>query len=217
INVWGYFLEIGTDEDTLPPFLVGNIPARKRFRLMELMQPSESLRTYNFQAAGAKDWFAPFVTKTDRPVRALAENVVALILLPRLSKADEQLYMRSGGAAPILAPQYSYDTTNDNVSDRILNPRNQLPPVVQVAMVAIDEPSARKLEDKFGSDPYLGIDYSRLFRDPNVLDDDLGTLEPNDGDLSKLEAILTARKASYRIFSTNVSIRGSKWSRSQAK
>ncbi|MEQ1853294.1 MAG: hypothetical protein ABMA01_17075, partial [Chthoniobacteraceae bacterium] len=96
-----------------------------------------------------------------------------------------------------------------------LNPRNQLPPVVQVAMVAIDEPGAELLADKFGSDPFLGINYSTLFRNPSMLEDNPATAAPGDGDLAKLEAILAAKRISYRIFSTNVSIRGAKWSRSQ--
>lgn len=218
INAGGYFVEIGTDEDTIPPFLVGNIPARKRFRLMELMQPSEQLRTYQFQQAGATDWFAPLVTAPikDRKVRVLAENIVALIILPRLSKADELLWMKGSKTPPVLAPLYSYDTTNIKVSDPILNPHNQLPPVIQVAMIAIDEPSAKKLEESSGNDANLGLDYSKLFRNPSVLEDDPSTVTPNDGDLSKLETMLTSKHASYRIFSTNVSIRGAKWSRSQA-
>jgi uncharacterized protein (TIGR02599 family) len=218
INAWGYFVEIGTDEETIPPFLRTQIDSRKRYRLMELMQPSEKLKTYEFQKAGATDWFAPLVTANPRPVRALAENIVALIVLPRLSRADEQLYMTQKGTKtlPILAPLFSYDSTNSNITDPILNPHSQLPPVVQVVMVAIDEPSAKVLEDKYGDDPNLGINYSTTFRNPATLEDNPSTPTPNDGDLSKLETILINKRVSYRIFSTNVSIRGAKWSRTQA-
>lgn len=218
INVAGYFIEIDTDDDSIPPFLRGKIDARKRFRLKELMQPSEQLQTYKFQEAGSRNWFAPFVGASNRPVRTIAENIVALVIIPRLSRADELAWMKQKGSktAPILATKYGYDTTNTSVADPVLNPRNQLPPVVHVAMIAIDEPSARKLEDKYGSDPTLGIDYSSLFQDPAVLSDDPKTDAPNDGDLSKVEAMLTEKRASYRTFSTNVIIRGAKWSRSQA-
>ena len=218
LNVWGYFLEI-TDSENLPSFLLTKVPARKRYRMMELMQPSEQLRTYQYQDPDKfpTDWFAPLVSAADRPVRVLAENVVALFILPRLSRSDELLWMKNNGSktAPVLAPAYSYDTTNKRVNDAILNPRNQLPPVVQVTMVAIDEPSAKLLEDNFGTDPNLGIDYSRNFRDPALLDDNPRTPQPNDGDLSVLEATLVKKRVSYRIFSTSVSIRGAKWSRSQ--
>ncbi|MEQ1853899.1 MAG: prepilin-type N-terminal cleavage/methylation domain-containing protein, partial [Chthoniobacteraceae bacterium] len=131
INLWGYFVEVKTDEDAVPDFLVGKIPARKRYRLMELMQPSEELKTYQYQQAIGPDyskgaaWFAPLVTGTTRPVRVLAENVVALFVLPRLSRADEQLWMKLNNTKtlPQLAktPFYIYDTTDDSVIDPILN------------------------------------------------------------------------------------------------
>lgn len=221
LNVAGYFVEVGTDEETLPNFLQSSVPARKRYRLMELMQPSEKLPTYEFQdvvdANLKKKWYAPLVNGTNRPVRILAENIVAMVIMPRLSRADELQWMQQKGSKtiPILAPQYGYDTTNDKITDPILNPRNQLPPVIQVAMVAIDETGGRLLEDKYGNDPYLGIDYSPIFRNPAVLEDDRATSAPNDGDLAKLEKLLTEKRVSYRIFSTNVSVRGAKWSRSQ--
>ena len=226
INLWGYFVEIGSDADSLPQFLQNLVPARTRFRLMELRQPSEQLMTYQYQQVAAAPtfsqgaaWFAPLVTATTRPTRVLAENIVALVVLPRLSKSDEQLWMTQNGSRtpPILAPLYSYDSTNNTVTDPILNPHNQLPPVVQVAMIAIDEPSAQKLQDQFGTDPNLGVSYSSLFRNPAVLEDDPSTAAPDDGDLSKLAAILASQRVSYRIFSTNVSIRGAKWSRNQSK
>lgn len=225
INACGYFVEIGDDQASIPQFLKGQIAARQRFRLMELMQPSEQLQTYQFQQSypdpNGKKWFDQFITGSPRPVRVLAENIVALIILPRLSKSDEQLWMNQHGGPksppPILAPNYSYDSTTIATSDPILNPHNQLPPVVQVAMVAIDEPSAMKLEDKFfGTDPNLGLNYSTMFRNPAVLEDDPATSAPNDGDLSKLETLLISKRAAYRIFSTSVSIRGAKWSRNQA-
>jgi len=220
INVWGYFLEVGTD--TVPAFLEATIPGRKRFRLMEAMQPTEQLKTFEFQsitAADAKKWFAPLVSGNNRPVRVLAENIVSLIILPRLSRADEVLYKsENGGRNPVLANRYSYDTTTTTVTDPILNPRNQLPPVVQVVMIAIDEPSAKNLQDRYGSDRYIGIDTEAgLFRDPASLEDDSTTSTANDGDLYKLEQRLINKRVSYRIFSTNVSIRGAKWSRSQSK
>ncbi len=220
LNVWGYFVEI-TDKENLPSFLATKVPQRKRFRLMELMQPSEELATYKYQdiAKYSNNWFSTLISAPNPPVRVLAENIVALVILPRLSRADELLWMKSqkttSKTPPILAPAYGYDTTNTRVADPILNPRNQLPPVVQVVMVAIDEPSAKNLEDRYGTQPYMGIDYSRLFQNPAILEDDAGTPQPNDGDLSVLEATLVAKRASYRVFSTNVSIRGAKWSRDQ--
>jgi uncharacterized protein (TIGR02599 family) len=45
--------------------------------------------------------------------------------------------------------------------------------------------------------------------------DDPATGDPGDGDLHKLAKELVAMKLSYRIFTTDVSIRSAKWSREQ--
>lgn len=227
MNTWGYFVEIGSDADKLPAFLKATVEPRKRYRLMELMQPSEQLGVYtpSAQKLFSTAWFAPFIKSADRPVRVIAENIVALIVMPRLSVADEALWKKQNPSkpGPFLAPSYQYDSANPantNKADPLLNTINQLPPVVQVVMVAIDEPSARRLEDRYGSDQYLGINYTpdqltslNLFTDPAVLDDNATT--GKTGDLSRIQNSLVSRKLSYRIFSTNVSIRGAKWSRSQ--
>lgn len=217
LNTWGYFVEIGSDSASLPSFLLGKVQARKRFRLMELMQPSEQLAIYNYQQAGNTAWFAPAIRNSTRPVRVLTENVAALIVMPRLSLADEEQWKKLNGSAatPFLVndQDYSYDSSGPgkHQADPIRNTRNQLPPVVQVVMVAIDETSARQLEDRNGADPYLGISYETLFNNPTLLQD----TGRRPGDLSNFEKTLINKKVSYRIFSTNVSIRGAKWSRSQ--
>ena len=220
INTWGYFVEIGSDAASLPAFLQGKVDARKRYRLMEFMQPSEKLTVYTNagQIPGTSTgWFAKELRGANRPARVLTENVVALIVLPRLSLADEEQWKKDTGkaVAPSLAPgDYSYNSTDPgrNAKDAVLNTKNQLPPVVQIIMVAIDENSARMLEDRYGSNAYLGIEnYESRFKDPAALAD----VGRKPGDLSSFENSLIAKKVSYRTFSTNVSIRGAKWSRSQ--
>ncbi|MEO6788842.1 MAG: Verru_Chthon cassette protein C [Chthoniobacteraceae bacterium] len=226
LNTWGYFVELGTDETSLPSFLDIDAYKRKRYRLMELMEPSEKLTVYKYQGdfgPGAnRKWFQSSLTSAGRPVRVLAENIVALIVLPRLSLSDEKRI--STTTPPVLAPGYDYNSTviptassnSNTLSAMMLNSYNQLPPVVQVIMVAIDEPSARRLEDHYSSDPYLGIGYTpdplsgqALFKDPSALDD---TANGTAGDLTRLQNLLTSRKASYRVFSSNVTIKGAKWS-----
>jgi uncharacterized protein (TIGR02599 family) len=231
MNTWGYFVEVGSDADKFPTFLLSSVSPRRRYRLMELMQPSEKLNIYTSNAQKLFDtsWFASFVnaSRTAGTVRVLADNIVALIVLPRLSVTDEEWWKTQKGSKtpPILAPSYRYDSsdsTNVNKTDPLLNTINQLPPVVQVVMVAIDEPSARRLEDLYGTSDqdYLGINYYpdpvtglNLFTNPASLDDNAST--GAKGDLTRLQDLLVSKKASYRVFSTNVSIRGAKWSRSQ--
>jgi uncharacterized protein (TIGR02599 family) len=241
MNTWGYFLEIGSDADKFPTFLSNVVNPRKRYRLMELMEPAEKLSVYkNQNDINNRLWFSQSIssnsTTSPRPVRVLAENVVALIILPRLSLADEKRINSDPTKPPVLAPGYNYDSTltppasqnpssPPTLTQTLLNSKNQLPPVVQVIMVAIDEPSARRLEDLYGpngtNDPYLGIGTNpdplykeSLFTDPSKLNDSsTGTA----GDLTKLTLMLSSSKtpnirASYRVFSSNVNIKGAKWS-----
>jgi uncharacterized protein (TIGR02599 family) len=246
LNTWGYFLEIGTDADRFPNFLKTIVPARKRYRLMELMESSEKLSVYNFQGNDTKnsEWFTHSLasTNTNRPVRVLAENIVALIIRPRLALADEKRLNEAKGTAStttvVLPPKvptstYEYSSTTNLIKDTatwsslktplekaMLNPFSQLPPVVQVIMVAIDEPSARHLEDLYGTDDYLGISTNpdpvskkTLFIDPKKLEDAAGVT----GDLSTFTSLLSSPskpniRASYRVFSSNVTIKGAKWS-----
>ena len=214
LNTWGYFLELNTDDEFVPDFIKGKVSGRKRFRLMELMQPSEELSVYQFQLPKTTEWFGPLINSKNRPVRALCENIVALILLPKLSPADEDAQIREGRST-LLAPFYRYDTTQSS-EDPVLNPKHQLPPNLELVMVAIDEASATRLEGDYRNQAALGMDYGSLFTRPELLHDNPGTQTPGDGDIAKFESMLSQRlRVSYRVFTTVVSIRGAKWSRSQ--
>jgi len=247
LNTWGYCVQFGNDIQLRPGFINGmaNPPAPKyRFRLMELMEPSDSLTLYNAEAkAGgngsytaatsgsytATTWFTtPFLafspyTASTRPVQPLAENIVALIVLPELSPDDQA----KGNAAGVpytnasLAPTYLYDSTGTNglysssggpatFPDPNLDPTNQIPPVVQVTMVAVGESSYNRYQSSLqSSTPTLAssLPYpSSLF----VSATNYGA------DLQTLQAALQARKIDYRVFSSNVSIKSARWSRSQA-
>jgi uncharacterized protein (TIGR02599 family) len=245
LNTWGYFLEVGDDKDTIPAFMEKLVKPRYRSRLMELMEPSETLRMDNpsqmQDALGAvitadSNWDNPkylgwFVSPVaqHKAVRVLSENVLALVILPKLTTQDTiaRAAMTPAKTEP-LCPVYDYDSkriantasslSNPKVkaTDPDLNPKNQLPPVVTVAMVAIDENSARRLaEISAAGDSTFGIDMHDLFLSSPLLEDDPSTPNPGDGDLSKLEKRLVEKKLTYRIFTSNVAIRGAKWSRWQ--
>jgi uncharacterized protein (TIGR02599 family) len=213
LNTCGYFVELATDEDSLPRCLQKRVAPRTRFRLMETVEVAEKLSVYQFQQPRVNDWFAPLCVGPHRQARAVSENVVALVILPHLSQIDEDAQRKAGRSA-MLAPGYRYDSTA-SAADPSLNPKNQLPPLVQVVMVAIDEPSAIRLETDFKNQAALGLDYGKLFTRPELLDDDPASEAAGDGDLAKFEKMLTLRGVTHRTFSMNVSIRGAKWSRSQ--
>ncbi len=214
LNTWGCFVEFGSDADLRPAFLTSNNPPlRYRFRLMELVMPSERLTIYSTDPAAAQanwhGWFAPALADSQRPVHVLAENIVALILLPKLSAVEEEA-RRHAGKQP-LSPDYTYDSAGTK-ADPEVNPHHQLPPVVQVTMIALDEFSAARLAHGAGDQaPDLGA--RTLFQDSTKLEDDAGTVTPGDGDLATFQKKLTEARLTYRVFTSNVSIRGAKWSR----
>jgi uncharacterized protein (TIGR02599 family) len=90
-------------------------------------------------------------------------------------------------------------------ADPLINSKSQLPPLVQVTLVAIDETTATRLAH--GSiPPDFGLDPLFMAGQSNSADhyaDQLRTL---------IDA-LNSRRLSHRVFTTTVSIRGAKWSR----
>ena len=151
----------------------------------------------------------------------LAENIVALVVLPKLATKDR---VNSGTTTPNpdvleLAPKYEYDSwrvlsgadAQDPVHNAVtLDNRardNLLPPIVQLTMVAIDEPSTLRMDLKLSGKP----DWSQ------------GIFKNADRETTHLDNIAKLEKAirddpdnkniNYRIFTTDVIIRGSKWSR----
>jgi len=207
LSTRGYFLEYGPDTADKPAFLDVSIPSRgNRYRLMELKEPTESLSVLA-QGAGNpgytnSDWVTDSLLQpaSRRPAHMLAENIVGMILLPKLPDAQ----LSAPYTASSLAPDYVYDSsrTNSRSSDPVLNPHHQLPPVLQVTLIAVDEASALKFPAALSS---LSNAMSGLFSDSRAY----------SNDLSALESYLSTRGISYRVFSTEVPIRGAKWSMSQ--
>jgi uncharacterized protein (TIGR02599 family) len=220
LNTWGYFLEVD-DTDNRPAFINSNVaPLRWRSRLMEFTQPAENMSLNEIPYADpTTNWFGPALKATAAPKRMLAENIIALIILPKLSKQDQDYRLQNSKTPNYLSPNYIYDSTlvtnppnpktgtNDPGG---VNPKNQLPPIVQVTMIAIDERSAQRFVDRYGKLPVIGPAPGSLFTGSSQ------NLEvPVTGDLAVYEQQLINMGLTYRIFSTNVSIRGAKWSRAQ--
>ena len=208
LNTCGYFIEFGDDTAMRPEFITTAIvPPRYRFRLMEMVEPSESLTLYKYTSGypgyAGTEWFATPLGLSSRPVQVRAENIVALVILPKLAPEED-----STGAK--LAPAYSYDSTQTK-ADSTINPKNQLPPVVQITMVAVDEASFNRYMGSNKTMPDLGL--TTLFT--TVGDVKNPTNAGYAKDLRTLETTLRALKLNYRIFTTNVSIKNAKWSREQ--
>lgn len=214
LNTWGYYIEFNADTNR-PSFLSMSSPRpRYRYRLMQLMEPSENLSLYNYTATNpallstdpnGTNWFGdPLSTGTNS--RVLAENIIALVLLPQLSPGDTN-------SPTALAPSYTYDTTSNNAI-AALNPKNQLPPLVMITMVAVDEPSYSRLQGSSTTPPSGLSSALTAFTSAGNL---TNAASPGYAqDLQTLTQYLTSNHLAYRIFTTTVALKAAKWSRNQS-
>jgi uncharacterized protein (TIGR02599 family) len=240
LNTWGYYIEFnsngasglnanGSGLNIIPSFVTG--PLRYRFRLMELMQPSELQDLYYYTTRNigltsaqpnGMNWFTGALAAAPAQYHVLAENIVALVILPKLSPDD---ISQSGGAYTdsSLSPDYGYDSTLAyspgalNTMDPNLGTHAQLPPVVTVTMVAVDETSFKRYQGSSLAFP------ASLFASPSsstplfqVAGDTKNAANAGFAqDLQTLQNNLQSRHLTYRVFTTDVSIKGAKWSRDQ--
>ncbi len=211
LNTWGIHIEYG--EDTFrPDFLgtTGSVPPRKRLRLVEMMEPSEDLtlftKTSGDPAYGGNEWFT---TPAARSINShvVAENIIALILLPKLPDKD----VTSGNPDLSLTTDYNYSSAPTVWPPEIPQPvsEHQLPPIVRVTMVALDEASARRLEELSQGDSVSWLGLNNLFRDP--LKFSSGDLQAAL-DLETLQSKLISHNLAFRVFTTEVGLRAAKWS-----
>lgn len=245
LNTWGYFIEFGSDTKSRPGFIstMSNPPPlRYRFRLMEMMEPSDSLSIYKYTSGIGKylantsnnslylssnppggytgrEWFTDPLALAPQPVHALGENIVALVLLPKLSLQDEQNLQDTNAipSAPLgtsLCPDYSYDSTSINTQYAALNKHNQLPPVVQVTMVAVDETSYNRFQSLQANNNFpANLVPASLFQQAGDLTNSSSAGYAKD--LQTLQGNLQANHLNYRVFTSDVSLKAAKWSRMQ--
>lgn len=197
LNACGFFVEYGSDAGFRAPFLTNaGVAEKKRYRLMQMVQNTEGLSIYNQPMTNSNkfDWFQSALSASPSPARPIAENIVAAVFWPRRSAQDP------ANATP-LTVDFAYDSKAYLTGGNEIS-RNQLPPFIQVTLVAIDEPSAARLEAKFpdGSAPLLAP--GALFMDETTFEDDLIALTD----------FLNSQRLNYQIFTTNVLIRQSKFS-----
>ncbi len=228
VNTWGYYLEFGGDAKLRPAFLSALTPPlteRFRFRLYEMTQPSNGLNIYSYtsgaDATGSpknnsyngREWITAALgsQQPPPPVHVLADNIIAMVILPKLSQEDEKQIQPGASEGTLIAPAYHYDSApnpkNPKPSNPALDPTNQLPPLVRVTLVAIPESAALRMATG-STPPVLGIE--NLFDGSSTAS---ATASKYESDLQTLESTLGAKRISYRVFTTNVSIRAAKWSR----
>lgn len=208
LNACGFFVEYGNNDGFRPGTVTKE---RWRYRLMQGLQPTENLMIYNASPPATtvkadiqsywttywndREWITD-ISPDGTAVAPLADNVIALIVWPRLSAGEDPDGLR-------LTEDYQYDSK----SDQFLVPQpvtaNQLPPTVQVTLVTISEASAVRLDTKSNTPPAaIENALSGKFTDPAKHEDDLEAMADS----------LTAARVEFQIFNTSITLRESKWS-----
>ncbi len=199
LNAYGYFIEFGSDAADLPSFLPTAKFLRYRYRLKQWQVPSEKFKMYtktagtngkSYLGAATLDW----INFADVAPRTIAENVIALFFLPRTSAL-------SGTTGNEMTDNFLYNSRNDGAGVLDLAQKHQLPPSVEVVLVAIDEPSAQRVQGTSSEPPPLVDDAS--FTTPQTFEQDLQTLQTN----------LKDRKLRSVVLRSTVTIRAAQWSK----
>lgn len=210
----GYFIQNSDDDAFRPPFVKS---ARVRYRLMEFSPPAEQDLIYAVVPPGAQDaaregairaWFkdaggdmSKGETETNRSVtRPVADNIVALVISPRW---DTLSAAAVGEDELAIAPGYSFDsaslgTGNQKSAQRT---RHLLPPVLRVALVAIDEKSADRLGSEGRLNSVIDDAVQNKFTSANSMDQDLQAVADS----------LNESRVNFRVFVTTIPLLGSKW------
>lgn len=189
LNTCGYYVSYTTN--TTIPGHVTNAANPFRFRLMQLLAPAEATSVYHPVAGGGNKWFADL----SHHALPVADNIIALVVRlqdPAASPAD-------------VTDNYQYDSVQGATNDPQPVTANQLPPLAQITLVAIDEPSAKRLEN--GSTPPAAITAALAGKFQTQ------TEAAFSEDLAGLKEALSAAHINFRVFSTSVSLAESKWSR----
>ncbi|XHR30506.1 MAG: hypothetical protein ACFUZC_08075 [Chthoniobacteraceae bacterium] len=232
VNSMGFYIQYGDNDDSiLPKWLKPLAGASKRFRLLQIIEPTEDLGVYQSTALGKYDlsWLGAFAAKEDasaarprvRP-RVLAEDIPLLIVRPRLSPQDEKAIASQLGSTfsdatkgSILCPNYHYDSRAwapdypegqrvkaaavPAVRANVM--RNQLPPIIDLVMVSVDQNSLAHFNQTSDLPPPPLRVPTGLFSDSSKLEDDLAIYCKQ----------LVDAKIRFRVFRTAVPVLGAKW------
>lgn len=224
----GYFVEWGSDESFRPAFLssLTSVPPRFRLRLMEFSPTAEQNLIYNptirpiidhskmwFQGALGSGVQSGGETAANRAVtRPVAENILCLVISPQNSVAATTF---AGGTPYSIAPQYAYDSTlitNPGATagtGGVQGTRHLLPPILKVSMVALDHLAGEQLSSNQTLRQEVVSAVAGLFTNASQLQSDLDGTPVKPG---ALEQLLITKRLNFRIFTTSISLKQSRWS-----
>jgi len=217
LNAIGYYVEWGSDLNYRPALLGSSFPQKYRYRLIENILPTQNF-TYYTAFTTSPSTYANYMVWINTGLEnntstsgknILADNVIALIVRPEMSQQDATTVFGSGANPWNLTTNYLYDSRTLVGEQRpaisTSNPSAlwyaQLPPLLRVVMVAVDEPSARRLTT--GTTPPAAFQLnSTWFQNPANL----------DADLNSLSQQLSGAHVSFQIFNQLIPIRGAEFS-----
>jgi uncharacterized protein (TIGR02599 family) len=183
LNAMGYFVAFGSD-NTAPSFVQA---PTWRWRLKQVAQPAELLQIY--ATTNSTGWIQQ-VVPPGATFSTLADNVITLIILP------ENVV---NNVTASLTSSFGYDSRDTG------NPLtlHQLPPLLRVVLVAIDETTALRLATLNGTNPPPLVS-TNLFQ--------TATEQQLTADLATLDASLTAQGIGHRIFQRDILLPSANWS-----
>ena len=232
----GYFVAWGDDASFRPQFLnTRNVPKRTRFRLMEFSPTAEKNPIYSdayrltYSEDGrtvqnSKKWFRDATDSSGGTsaaiqqnttsqnenasnrefTRPIAENILALVISPRLAKVG-----RNETETYKIAPDYSFDSSSVGAvgaSDDDFGPQGTqhlLPPLLQVTMVALDSRGGER----------ISFDAQLQSQVVQMVTSRFSSAARYAADLQALESDLIQKRLAYRVFTSSISLRQSRWSK----
>ncbi|MDD5262956.1 MAG: competence system putative prepilin ComGE, partial [Methylacidiphilales bacterium] len=204
LNSVGFYIEFNSDQADRPSFFSAlpgsSSKIRYRYRLMQMLQPSEQLSTYSVTDTS---WFTGPINSGSPPTRLLAENILACVIYPHMPGDTTGTSAPAPTPAPILLTgDYEYNTRVAWTSGAQPPTMNQLPPLVEVVLIAADEISMLRVQGTSTTQPSLGFDYSSVFQIPANLDADIQTVSQ----------ALISKHVKFRVFRRDIVIRQAHWS-----
>jgi uncharacterized protein (TIGR02599 family) len=228
VNSMGFFVTYSDGSDaSLPEWLKSLAGSTKRFKLIQLVEPTENLQVYRSTAQPGYDlaWLNTFSqtsgTSSLTP-RVLAENIPLFLVRPRLSPEYEKVVAPGLGSTysdatrgSILSPNYHYDsrawmnnypsgqrvTAASAPAARANIMRNQVPQIVDLVMVSVDPRSLSRFDLTSALPPAPLRVPAELFTDSSKLESDLELYSKQ----------LSDAQIRFRIFRLSIPLAGAKW------
>jgi uncharacterized protein (TIGR02599 family) len=170
---------------------------------MQAIQSTENNGIYSdTEPSGNPETSPTWIAPLNNMALPIAENVILLIIWPRqdpstdstgtMLSTDYQYNSRQGFPLPASATSGTIAAVQSE----------QMPPILQLTIVAIDEPSAIRLQS--GATPPSVIE--------TALQGKFASVTQYALDLASLESALLTNHIGYQVLNTSVTLRESKWS-----